>query len=243
MHSPPPSQHHRGSCVCEHYELRITQRCLSSDLNLEPTTDFSAAAAHPIVHALESQRSTNPRGGKTVGPAAGEHTIYRLGHGNDHRGATWFDESNGVLWLCAYRLHRSGEADDAFPYFHELIQSANIWPTENDYEALFLDRDRRFVETLPQDAQVLLARARSNPGVEQTGVIGGEEATGVLVEVVETLEETYVVFSLAQKDYTRIVLILEAFYPDHSFNDWELLTALPTRTLRPNEVCYRILHG
>jgi hypothetical protein len=29
-----------------------------------------------------------------------------------------------------------------------------------------------------------------------------------IFEVVETLQETYVVFSLAQKDYTRIVLIL-----------------------------------
>jgi hypothetical protein len=210
---------------------------------LDPTADFSAAAAHPIVQALESQRSTNPRGGKIVGPAAGEHTIYRLGHGNDHRGATWFDENNRVIWLCAYGLHRSGEPDDAFPYFHELIGSGSIWPIEDDYETLFLDRDRRFVETLPEDAQVLLARARLNPGMEQTGVIGGEETTGVLVEVVETLEETYIVFSLAQKDYTRIVLILEAFYPDNTFNDWELVATLPTRTLRQNEACYRILHG
>jgi hypothetical protein len=243
VHNRPPSQHHRGSCLCEDYELRITERCLSNDLNLERTTEFSAATAHPIVQAFETQRSTNPRGGKTVGPAAGEHTIYRLGHGNDHRGATWFDEHNRVIWLCAYRLHRSGEVDDAFPYFHELIRSGNIWPREDDYEALFLDRDRRFVETLPQDAQMLLARARFNPGLEQTGVVGGEETTGVLVEVVETLEETYVVFSLAQKDYTRIVLILEAFYPNHTFNDWELVAALPTRTLRQNEACYRILHG
>lgn len=243
MHSRPPSQHHRGSCLCEHYELRITQRCLSNDLNLEPTTEFSAAAAHPIVQALESQRSANPRGGKTVGPAAGEHTIYRLGHGNDHRGATWFDESNRVVWLCGYGLHRSGEADDAFPYFHELIQSGSILPSEDDYEALFLDRDRRFVETLPQDAQILLARARSIHGVEQTAVIGGEERTGVLVDVVETLEETYVAFSLADMDYTRIVLILAAFYPNDTFSNWELVETLPTRTLRQNEVCYRILHG
>lgn len=243
MHSPPPSQHHRGSCVCEHYELRITQRCLSNDLSLEATTDFSAATVHPIVQALETQRSTNPRGGKTVGPAAGGHTIYRLGHGNDHRGATWFDERNRVVWLCAYGLHQSGEEDDAFPYFHELIRFGSIWPSEDDYEALFLDRDRRFVETLPQDAQMLLARARSIPGVEQTAVIGGEETTGVLVEVVDTLEETYVAFSLGDKDYTRIVLILAAFYPDDTFNHWELVETLPTRTLRQNEACYRILHG
>lgn len=205
--------------------------------------EFTAAAAHPIVQALQSQRSADPRGGKTVGPAAGQRTIYRLGHGEDHRGATWFDETNRVVWLCAYRLHRSGEPDDAFPYFHELIRSGDIWPSEQDYEALFLDRDRRFVETLPQDAQTLLARARLNPGVEQTGVIGGEETTGVLVEVVETLEDTYVVFSLAEKDYTRIVLILEAFYPNNTFNDWELVTTLPTRTLGQDEACYRILHN
>jgi hypothetical protein len=210
---------------------------------LEPTVEFTAAAAHPIVQALENQRSANPRGGKTVGPGAGERTIYRLGYGDDHRGASWFDEANHVVWLCAYRLHRSGEPDDAFPYFHELIRSGGIWPNEEDYEALFLDRDRRFVETLSQDAQTLLARARLNPGVEQTGVIGGEETTGVLVEVIETLEDTYVVFSLAEKDYTRIVLILEAFYPSNTFNDWEPVSTLPTRTLRQDEACYRILHG
>lgn len=116
-------------------------------------------------------------------------------------------------------------------------------PTEHDYEALFLDRDHRFVETLSEDAQVLLARARSNPGVEEVGVIGGEETTGVLVEVVETLEETYVVFSLAHMDYTRIVLILAAFYPNAILDDWEGVASLPSRPLRDNEACYRILHG
>lgn len=136
-----------------------------------------------------------------------------------------------------------GSPDDAFPYFHDLIRSGGIWPREEDYEALFLDRDRRFVETLPQDAQMLLARARLNPGVEQTGIIGGEETTGVLVEVLETLEDTYVVFSLAEKDYTRIVLLLEAFYPSNTFNDWEPVRTLPTRTLRQDEASYRILHG
>ena len=56
-----------------------------------------------------------------------------------------------------------------------------------------------------------------------------------LVEVVETLEETYVAFSFADKDYTRIVLILAAFYPDDTFSNWELVENLPTRTLLQNE--------
>ena len=236
-------QYHRGSCLCGPYELRITRRCLSDDLSFDATTEFSVAVSHPIVHAFESQRSMNPTGGKTVGPEAGERTIYRLGHGHEHRGATWFDQHERVVWLCAYRLHRSGDAEDAFPYFQELIRSGGIMPTEEDYESLFLDRDRRFVETLPQDAQALLARARSNLGAEETGLIGGEESTGVVVEVVETLEETHVAFILGAMDYTRIVLILAAFYPNATFKDWELVASFPTRSLRENEICYRILRS
>lgn len=243
MHSRAPLQYHRGSCLCGTYELRITHRCLTNDLNLGPTADFAIARSHPIVHALENQRSTSPIGAKTVGPAAGERTIYRLAYGHDHRGATWFDQAERVVWLCAYRLHRSGDPDDAFPYFHALIDSGELLPTADDYEALFLDRDRRFVDTMSVDAQALLGRARSNPGVEQVGVIGGQETTGVVVEIVETLEETYVAFALTVGDYTRIILLLIAFYPDATFKDWDLAASLPTRSLRDNEICYRILRG
>src|SRR5262249_23436445 len=154
-------------------------------------TSFSDSLSHAIVQALQSQRATNVAGTKTVGPALGERTIYRLGHGHDHRGATWYDPRERVVWLCAYRLHRSGDADDAFPYFHELIRADRIMPTEDDYEALFQERAFRFAETLAEDAQALLARARLNLGFEEVGLIGGEETTGVVVEVVESLEETH----------------------------------------------------
>ncbi len=238
--SAGPLQYHRGSLICEAYELRITRRCLAEDLSLPADCSFSSARAHPIVKALETQRFTSPTGGKTVGPAAGDRTIYRLGLGHDHRGATWFDAQERVVWLCAYRLHRSGDPEDAFPYFHELIQDGRIMPTEHDYEMLFSDRDARFVETLPQDAQALLRRARLHAGVEQIGVLGGEQRAGVLVEVVETLQETYVAFSITGIDHTRLILILEAFYPEASYGDWELVSALPTRALQPGEFCYRI---
>lgn len=241
MNTRAPQPYHRGSCLCGTYELRITRRCLLDDLNLGPGTSFSATVSHPIVQAFQSQRSTNVTGSKTVGPASGERTLYRLGHGHDHRGATWYDPRERVVWLCAYRLHRSGDPDDAFPYFHELIRAERIMPTEDDYEALFQDRAFRFAETLPQDAQALLTRARSNLGVEEVGLIGGAETTGVVVEVVESLEETHVALSVARMDYTRIVLILQAFYPEATFGDWELASRLPTRCLHGDEVCYRIL--
>lgn len=237
------ARYHGGSRLCESYELRITRRCQGEDLGLIPSTPFAEARQHPIVRAFENQRSTTPVGTRTVGPAAGQRTLYRLGHGHDHRGATWHDEHERVVWLCAYRLHRSGEPDDAFPYFHELIEAGRIMPTAEDYTSLFEDRGRRFVETVQQDAQALLGLARSNPGTEQVGLLGGEEVAGVLVEVVETLEETYVAFSVARIDPTRPLIILRAFYPDVAFAEWEAVDALPTRAIRVNdgEVAYRLL--
>jgi hypothetical protein len=150
-----------------------------------------------------------------------------------------------VVWLCAYRLHRSGEPEDAFPYFRQLIGAGRIIPTREDYRALFEDRGNRFAETAQQDAQALLALARSEPGTEHVGILGGEERTGVIVEVVETLEETYVAFSVGRMDPTRPVIILRAFYSDVAFNEWELVDRLPTRPLRVDqgEIAYRLLRG
>ena len=184
-------------------------------------------------------------GTRTVGPACGDFTVYRLGYGHDHRGATWHDAVERVVWLCAYGLHRSGEDDDAFPYFHDLIRAGTLLPTEDDYAALFDDRGRRFADTLYEDAQHLLARARSTPGVEQIGVLGGEQTTAVVVDVVDTLEETYVAFSVVRINTSRLVMILAAFDVEAAFADWELVERLPTRPLRvaDGEICYRILRG
>jgi len=239
-----PPIFHRGSCLCDSYELRVTQRCLVEDLGLAATADFAEARKHQIVSAFERQRSGNPLGTKTVGPAAGDATVYRLAHGDD-RGATFYDKENRVVWLCACRRHRSGDPEDAFPYFHELINAGRIEPTEKDLVALLRDRSRRFVETLAEDAQALLERARSNPGVEHAGLLGGEQLAGVAVDIVEVLEETYVAFSVRGMDYGRLLLILGAFYPDATFKEWELVAALPTRALSAleGEVCYRILRG
>lgn len=41
--------------------------------------------------------------------------------------------------------------------------------------------------------------------------MGGEEATAVVVDIVDTLEETYVAFSVAGIDTSRLVMILGAF--------------------------------
>lgn len=237
-----PLRHHRGSCIGPRYELRITRRCLVDDLELASDASFELAySRRPIVGAFQSQRLADPRGTRTVGPEAGAQTFYRLGLGHDHRGATWHDTTEGVVWLCAYSLHRSGEPDDAFKYFPSLIAAGTMLPDAADYDALFSDRAHRFVDTLADDARSLLSAARAEPGLEHRGIVGGELPTGVIVEIVETLEETCIALSGELLDAERIVLVLAAFYPDAEFTDWEFMAALPHRALKRNEVACRIL--
>jgi hypothetical protein len=194
-----------------------------------------------IVTGFCNKRRDTPQASKTVGPAAGDKTLYRLAYGHDHRGATWFDESNAVVWLCALALHRSGQKDDAFPYFHGLIQTNCIYPSPKDYESLEDDRARRFAELAGFDARALLARAEATHDQEVRGIIGGEVEVGVAVWVVQTHAELFVVFSAETvTDVNRIVLILAAFAPGRRFDDWRPETAVPSRDLREGEVCFCI---
>ena len=64
-------------------------------------------------------------------------------------------------------------------------------PTAADYEALGDDRAERFAAVVGIEAQELLAVARAQPGVEARRVIGTTQPVGLVVHVVDTLEETY----------------------------------------------------
>jgi hypothetical protein len=238
---------HGGSYFLPGWELRITSRCLDEDFGLDSaTTPIGDLLSQPIVKALIKDRATDPDGGKSVGPEAGRLTIRRLAYGNDHRGATWWDRDEKVVWLCAYHgKHRSGQADDPFKgLFPDLIASARLRPVKADYERLFEERDERFVDLVPEHAQELLAQARDEPGVEKRGIVGGEATVGCLVEVVDTLEDTYVAFFLDEVPYERWVPLLNAFHPAR-FDEWEQVEAMPHRPLDTplGEVCYRYLKG
>ncbi len=238
---------HRGSYFLEKYELRITQRCLTEDFGEAATTAISDLLDREIVKALIKDRATTPTGGKTAGPAAGADTYYRLGYGDDHRGATWWDSANKVVWLCAYHgRHRSGEPDDPFTdLFPRLITHDTMKPTADDYERLFEERDEWFDDHVLPDAQELLAEARSHPGNEHRRTIGGEAPVGCLVEVVSTLEETYIALFPLDLDHQQFIKILTAFFPDAGFEDWEPVDALPTRKLNQDEgeFGYRLFRG
>jgi len=215
-------------------------------MDVSPEETIGALLGHPIVKALVKDRANDPDGGKSIGPEARENTIRRLGYGHDHRGATWWDPTEKVVWLCGYHGgHRSGDEADSFKkHFPDLIAEGRMKPEVADYQALFAERDERFVDLVQTDAQALLALARDEQGVEKSSVIGGEATVGCLVEVVSTLEETYVAFFLEEVTYERFVLLLNAFHPSR-FDEWEDVLEMPHRRVdrASGEVCFRYLKG
>lgn len=225
------------------HELRVTRRCVIEDLGCEPDATFAELLAYEIVQAFCAERHNKLHGTNTVGPAAGAKTATVLRRGNDHRGATWYDESEGVVWLCGYARHRSGEPDDAFPYLQSLIAADRLLPDEDDDVALIEDRAERFALVVEPQSQALLAEARNDPGVEKRAMIGTTQPVSLLVYIVETLEETFVALT-GTSDVAQIQVLLVALYPTRAFDDWEYADALPTRSLdlAAGEFCLSILH-
>lgn len=234
----------RGSYFGRSHELRVTRRCLAEDIGVGPDAPFEAVMDDPLVKALVRERSDQTNGAKTVGPAAGADTLYRLSHGDRNRGATWWDEAEGVVWLCATHYnHESGSAGDSFVYFDQLIADGEMKPTAEDYEALYEERDQWFYDHALGDAQELLAVARADPGFEARGVIGKAIDTGVVVEVIETLEEIFVAFMWADlpPDPTAMATLLAAFVPESQLEDWQSGGSHPTRALEEGEALFRYL--
>lgn len=236
---------HLRSFICAAgHELRVTRRCVEADLGLGPDDHLEHLLRHPIIKAFISERTSELRGTTTVGPAAGDNTLWVLRRTHRHRGATWYDQELNVVWLCAYSRHRSGDPDDAFPKFDEMRESREIWPLDEDRQALLDDRAERFAAVVQQEGEELLKEARAEPGVEHTRVIGTTHPVGLLVHIVETLEETYLAISGATMNPAQLQLLLVALYPDSAFNEWRPEERLPTRELDVTraEFCLSIAH-
>lgn len=233
----------RGSCITPTHTLRVTERCATADLGADSGAPFEELIRHDIVKSFVSRRRDRTDDTREVTPLTSGHTVFRLSYGHDHRGATWFDEDERIVWLLAYGRHRSGKPDDAFQIFKELDAAGNLFPTPNDYKRAFDDHDLWLAQRVVADAQELLSAARADQGVEQRGMLGGDAALGVLVEVVETLEETFVAFPAAALFTIGLDVLLAAFFPTSTLADWDLRDALPTRPAADGEVVYVILRA
>jgi len=133
-----------GSFVCADYELRVTHRCLEEDLGRPCSKPFEELSEHEIITAFVNRRADSPIDTRVVAPLTSRQTVYRLAYGHRHRGATWHDSANRVIWLLAYGQHEFEQQGDAFPYFKDLDARGKLFPSQADYRDLFRDRDRRF---------------------------------------------------------------------------------------------------
>lgn len=237
----PEGELHGGGCLLEEYELRITRRCLLHDLHLGEEASFDSALEQPIVEAFRAKRAQVPRSGKTVGPEAGADTLYHLGAGDDHRGATWFDTDERVVWLCAYGLHRSGEPDDAFQLFAELIRSGAIYPTVPDYKRLLVEREARFVELAPEQALKGRGNALERPGqtidVRMGHPLGRCISARINAEVVDELVQLTVAFEVHGLNQQQIYFIPACFFPE----TWELVDNIGGVPIGPDEIAFQLL--
>lgn len=225
---------HRGACLCAEWELRVTERCLVEDLGVAPNADFDELKGLEIVKALMKDRRDQSYGTREISPVECGVTVWRLGYGHDHRGATWYDEQNHIVWLLrAHSAHRSGEADDFFPWF-KALQADEQLPSDGDYERLLLDRDARFAFTIRLEAPMVLKEARKREH-EYRVMLGGTHGACIAIEAADDLEEVSVAFKVDSVEYAHVPIILQALLP----GEWEPAGEMPSRALDDGEYAFR----
>jgi hypothetical protein len=235
---------HLRSFVCAAgHELRVTARCLTNDLSDSALAPFEELVnRHGIVKAFKRERNEATVGTDYLGTSSRtDRLLTVLRHQHHWRAVTWFDEETSVVWLCACRRHRSGETDDAFPHFEALRDADIIWPSEADYEALAADRGEQFAVLAVTEGPALLDRARNEPNKEHRIEIGLERV-GIVVVIVETLEETYIAVSGLNLTFPLLLLLMGALF-DRPFDDWRPESRLPNRDLdyAAAELCFSII--
>lgn len=214
-------------------------RCVVDDLGVAENTDFEHLQRFEIVRALVRDRSQQTYGTRQVAPLSSAREVWVLAHQDEHRGASWFDEEEHAVWLLAYGRHRSGRTDDFFPYCKSLDAAGQLFPAINDYEHLFLDRDRRFAHSIQIEAPLLLREAREKKG-EHRVILGGEYGAYIAIEVADDVERTVIAFHVETLPaWEHVLLILTAF---HSDSGWEPTDELPTRKVDSHEIAFEHLH-
>jgi hypothetical protein len=230
----------RGAYVCDKWELRVTSRCLVDDLNAMADADFEAIDGLEIIKAFVAERSERADGTRQVTPLTCGHEVWVVARGHDHRGATFHDVEDEVIWLLAYGRHRSGKPDDFFPVCKALDRDKPLLPAKVDYERMYIERDFRFTEAVRVEAPLILRAARDADG-EHRCTVGGSLAVGLSVELEGDLDATALTvafFANQLETYEQGILLLAALYQGDA---WEPVPRMPSRDLEPGEVAFTVM--
>jgi hypothetical protein len=140
------------------------------------------ASRHPMVEAFRHQRSQLPVGQEAIQGLTSNIIAFSL-HAGEDRGLTWHHEQAGIVWLLASRFHRSGNPEDAYPYFRDLDKRGVLLPTRADLAAWARSQVPTLARSLLSDVPRLRKEAVANPGAVVRGTIGGRIAVRVVQDV------------------------------------------------------------
>lgn len=169
----------------DHWALAVTSRCLQEDLGFGPEDVArpidELAQQRQIVQDFHRQRSQLPIGQETIQGLTTRIVAYSLHSGPD-RAVTWHDRNLGLVWLLAAAFHRSGKADDAYPYFVRLDLEGRLLPTEDDFLRFTSLQARDIATSLLADVPDMIAAAKNTPERILSGVVGGRIGVRLVYE-------------------------------------------------------------
>jgi hypothetical protein len=226
--------------------LRVTRRCLLEDLEVDEG-DLEAplhelAQRSQIIRAFIQQRSQLPTGQETIQGLTSRIIAYSL-HAGQFRGITWHQEAAGVVWLLAARFHRSGQRDDAYPYFQELDANGQLLPTRDDFTALGRKQANTLARSLLTDIPPLRRQVESQPGTVVQGVVGGRIRVRLLKEAGDRPMLTVAISQrllpgemLLPSDW--LITLAAAFFPELAADQLAVAFDLGGRPLTFDEVAF-----
>lgn len=125
-----------------------------------------------MARAFAERRAQSAEGQEAIQGLTSRIVAFSLHAGRD-RGLTWHQEKADIVWLLAARLHRSGEREDAYPYFRQLDAAGRLLPTREDVVAALELEPPRLADVLQREIPSVRRAAQSSPGTISEALLAG----------------------------------------------------------------------
>jgi hypothetical protein len=222
--------------MTNHRRTRPTIRCLTQDLGLAlPALDVDLGQLGiPWLAELRRIAPTSPRGQKRI-LSIDYPLLYRL-RVSTHRGATWVDEDNGIVWLCAVHRRDDDSEDDAYAWFSSLHTSGQLLPSDDDRLRDRAEAAIRLQRGLTAALLQLADDAVSQRGTELREDLGAYIPCRMLVIDSSDIQEIWCALSVRATDGTHVPdplkdLLFAALEEHYSSAVFEVRPDWPTGTV------------